>query len=98
MITCPSIHLAAEYPIRVACVAEDDRQKHCRADEEKLQALIRRGRVPQRDAWWNDVRIDADAEPNIAEDEQRKRQHEWLDLAAIMDGEQKARCCGQGQN
>ena len=53
------------------------------------QARIRAGCIPNGDARRHDVGIEADAEPDVAQDEQAERGQERRHLAAIMhsDGE-----------
>lgn len=80
VVTARNIDFAAEYPIGMGHVGDNDRHQNERADEEKFKAFVRSRRLPDGDARRHDLRVEADAEPDIAQHEQPERRDERLRL------------------
>src|SRR4051794_2632176 len=76
MIPASGSDLSAEDPIDPSGIAEDQRYQHGDANQHQELTVLRRGRLPDRDALRHDVGIHADAESRIGEHEQYERQQE----------------------
>ncbi len=78
MISAVGVDLAPEDPIGIGGVDQDYRHEHRNADQhEELTGFGGCG-LPDRDATWHDVRIDADAQTDKTEKEQHQRKQKWL--------------------
>src|SRR5205814_8154903 len=78
MIAALGPHLAAEYPIGPGGITQNQRYQHGNPDQQEAQTVLRRRRLPDRDALRHDIGIHADAESGIGQREQRQRQKERL--------------------
>src|SRR6266404_639278 len=80
VVTARNIYFAAEYPVGMGHVGDNDRHQNERAEEEKFKAFVRSRRLPEGDAWRHDFRVEDDTEPDIAQHEQPERRDERLRL------------------
>src|SRR3546814_9761506 len=78
MIALLRVDLAAEDPIGIGGVGEDDGNQHRCADQQEAEALVRPGRLPDGDAGRDDEGIEADADAREAQHEERERRQERL--------------------
>src|SRR3984893_1188585 len=73
VVAARNIHLAAEHPVGMGHVGDNDRHQNERADKEKFKAFVRSRRLPDGDARRHDFRVETDTEPDIAQHEQPER-------------------------
>ena len=73
MIAFMRVNLAAEDPIGIGGVGEDQRHEYQDSNKQEAKAFVGSGRIPDRKGGWNDVGIEADAKPNKTQDEQAER-------------------------
>src|SRR5260221_14701285 len=76
MITAPRPYLAAEDPIGPSGITENERYQHGHPDQHEDLAVLRRSRLPDRDALRHDIGIHADTQPGIGQPEQYQHQKE----------------------
>src|SRR3569832_2053919 len=79
------IHFAAKHPVGIRGVCEDERQQHQRAHEQKAQAGVRGGRLPQRERGRDDVRKDAQELTRITQLVLALRRQIWQMLGSAAE-------------